>query len=198
MGIHVTQLKGLSHDKAWTSKEGFNQPSFEEKKSCPTRPTVTRSHKLHGSPRSHQPTQEWYKTHNIRGGNLLRERGMQRRPACAGKPMVMSKPASNCHLMQPVAWRCPDLGLNPKTCVDEPASMRHDRGKRVSMSRSLSTAATTKRGPPRMASTSRSLKHVFENNLKLQFYNPTHPPDDNKQACMHSVLLFNDGHKISK
>ena len=27
--------------------------------------------------------------------------------------LMVVQPASNCHLMQPVAWRCLDLGLNP-------------------------------------------------------------------------------------
>ena len=68
--------------KMWTSKAWFNQPSFE-KKSCPTRPTVTRNHKLHGR-HEKSPTNLQVEQYNrIRGGELSKERGMQRRLANA-------------------------------------------------------------------------------------------------------------------
>ena len=51
---------------------------------------------------------------------------------------------------------CVQLGLNPTTCVAEPASMRLDKIKKFPC-RSLSSAATES-GPSKKVSTSRSLK----------------------------------------
>ena len=71
----------------WTSKAGFNQPSFE-KKSCSTRPTVTRNHKLHGGHKKSPTNLEVEQYNNIRGGDIPKERGMQRRPASAGTCLI--------------------------------------------------------------------------------------------------------------
>ena len=113
----------------------------DRKMSCPTRPTVTRNHKLHGRHKS--PTNlEVEQYNNIRGGDIPKERGMQRRPRVQVRALVVKQPSSS-HLVQPIAWRCPDLGLTPKNdvCRTGAGTMRLDSWKRFPC-RDLSTVAT--------------------------------------------------------
>ena len=113
--------RGLSTaaTKMWTSKFWFNRPSFE-KKSCPTRPSVTRSHKLHGRHEKSPTDFQVEQCNMIRGGGIFKERGMQRRLANAGSYLGFEQPTSR-HLVQPIAWRRPDLGLNPQRQVPKRA-----------------------------------------------------------------------------
>ena len=99
---HTTQM--------WTSKVWFNRPYFE-KNSCPTRPTVTRDHKLHGR-HEKSPTNLQVEQYNrIRGGELFKERGNATSTCECWLVPWFEKPTSR-HLVQPIAWRRPDLGLS--------------------------------------------------------------------------------------
>ena len=94
----------------WTSKVWFNRPSFE-KNSCPTRPTVTRDHKLHGR-HEKSPTNLQVEQYNrIRGGEHFKERGNATSTCECWLVPWFEKPTSR-HLVQPIAWRRPDLGLS--------------------------------------------------------------------------------------
>ena len=123
--------RGLSTaaTKMWTSKAGFNQPSFETKL-CPTRPTVARNHKLHGGHKKSLTNLQVVQYNNIRGADIPKKRGMQRRQRVGGGALVVKQPSSS-HLVQPIAWRCPDLGLTPKSdvCPTEAGTMRQDSWK---------------------------------------------------------------------
>ena len=89
--------------------------------------------------------------------------------------------ASNCHLMQLVAWRCPDLGLNPTTCVAEPANMRHDRGREYPC-RSFSTAA----------SKTRTSKEGFNQPFFEKKKYVSHPPNrDTKSQATRKTQITN-------
>ena len=77
---------------------------------------------------------------------------------CNSCALVVKQPSSS-HLVQPIAYRCPDLGLTPENdvCRTEAGTMRQDR--RIGYPcRGLSTADTKKRVPPRTGSISRPLK----------------------------------------
>ena len=92
---------------------------------------------------------------------------------------MVVKSASKKHLMQPVAWRRTNLGLNATACVAEPASMLHERGGRYPC-RNLSSA-TTKSVTPKKVSTRSSLE---QNRVPTR---PTVTPN-------HKL---HEGHKVS-
>ena len=124
----------------WTSEVWFFWPSFETK-SCTVRPTVTRDHKLHGRHET-SPTNLQVKQYNmLRGGEIFKARGMQRRLANAVSYLGFEQPTSR-HLVQPIAWRRPDRGLNPQRRVPKRARRRAPRRREWYPYRGLSTAAT--------------------------------------------------------
>ena len=148
----------------WTSKVWFNRPSFE-KNLCPTRSTVTRDHKLHGR-HEKSPTNLQVEQYNrIRGGEHFKERGNATSTCECWLVPWFEKPTSR-HLVQPIAWRRPDQGLNPQLRVPLRARRRAPRQREWYPCRGLSTAATQhKCGPPRSGSIGRHLKKI-ENMLK--------------------------------
>ena len=60
---------------------------------------------------------------------MFKKEEMQRQLANAGSNLGVEQP-TNRHLVQPIAWRRPDLGLNPQLQVPLRArrAVRQDRG----------------------------------------------------------------------
>ena len=95
------------------NKAAFNQPSFETKL-CPTRPTVARNHKLHGGHKKSLTNLQVVQYNNIRGADIPKKRGMQRRQRVGGGALVVKQPSSS-HVVHSIVRRRPGLGLTPKS-----------------------------------------------------------------------------------